>query len=72
MTVVAFPDPFVHRAHRRCHKCGDRVEVILLAGASVVRDPYYACATCSDAPTGPAAVLALVDAESQLELGGAA
>lgn len=69
MTVIAFPDPFVHREHRRCRICGDPVLVILLAGAQVVRDPYFACADCHETPEATPARLALLEPVPQLGIG---
>ena len=68
MTVSGFPDPFVHREIHRCRGCRDHVEVILLAGATCPRDPYYACCNCHETPEATPARLALLQPPAQLGL----
>ena len=68
MSVIAFPDPFVHREHRRCRVCSARIEVILLAGALVPRDPYFSCSECLDASASLDRIETLIVRETQLHL----
>lgn len=68
MTVIEFPSPFVHRETRYCRVCRDRVQVILLNGASCPRDPYYACVDCHDTPEATQErVLGLVNPQPPLD-----
>lgn len=68
MTVIAFPDPFVHRYQRRCRKCTDRVEVICLNGASCPREDFYSCCNCHVSPEATQErVLGLVSPQPPLD-----
>lgn len=58
--MSVFAVPFAINEWRRCRECGSRVEVILLNGASVPRDPYYRCSDCWTAAEATAARLDLM------------
>lgn len=45
---MTFEPPFVFRVHRTCRACGVHVEIILLNGATIPRDPYFACSRHRD------------------------
>jgi hypothetical protein len=67
-SVSQFPDPFVHRVHRRCRNCGTWWEIMLLGGASCPRDPYYTCSDCRDGLEATPARLALIEAQARPQL----
>lgn len=57
MTVFEFRDPFVHRVQRRCVRCGDYVEVVLIGGATAPREATYRCSDCRTSEIATAAVI---------------
>lgn len=66
-----FREPYIHRVARRCRRCGERITVYLLGGATAARDPFYTCGLCVSAPAAfPDRLAEIVNATEtpQLEL----
>lgn len=52
-----FETPFAIHVFRRCRRCGENVEVILMNGATEPREGFYTCAECLSTPPATSAVI---------------